>query len=197
MRIILVITVIMLAIPCLAHAQTPLPPEQKDLIKAQTEREKFQITYYQKQLELYRRQIEAQTAQQKPKTWREKLFNDPADTVGAAGAVLGAFFLIALFALNGSATRRLQRDTQFYEALKRFGDEASPFARSSAAGILTQMGKHRTFSLWWQDGRFGWQKPYRTTALDQLQARLSIEDNAAVAECIKSGIERLTHTSQK
>ena len=196
MRIFLLAIIIALA-PCLVHAQAAVTPEQRELFKIQTEQAKAQIKYSQGQLETYRRQIDAQIAQQKPKSWREKLFNDPADTVGAAGTVLGAFVLLALFALNGSAMRRLQRDTGFYEALRRFGDESSPFARSSAAGILAQTGKYRTFSLWWQDGRFGWQEPYRQTALDQLKARLSIEESPAVLESVKSGIEQLTHASQK
>lgn len=179
--------------PCLAHAQTPLPPEQKELFKAQTQLTKVQAEYYRGQLELYRRQVEAQT----PKSWWKRMIHDPADTVGAAGTVLGAFVLIGLVALNASSARRFRRDSQFYEALKWFGDENSPFMRSSAAGLLARMGRHREFSLWWEDGRFGWQSPYRQTALDQLKARLSVEENAAVTEAIKGAFEQLTHASQK
>lgn len=196
MRILMLVSIIAL-IPCLVRAQAPLPPEQRELFKAQTQLTKVQAEYYKGQLEVYRRQIEAQIAQQKPLTWKQKLFNDPADTVGAAGTVLGAFLILALFALNGSSSRRFRRDTQFYEALKRFGDEGSPFMRSSAAGILAQMGKHREFTLWWQDGRFGWQSPYRRTALDQLKARLSMEENASVVEAIEGAVEQLAHASQK
>lgn len=196
MRILIIIVVIAL-MPCLAHAQAAMSPEQKELFKAQAQLAKVQADYYKNQLEIYRKQVEAQTAQQAPKSWWRKMLADPADTVGAAGTVLGAFVLIILFGLNGSSSRRYRRDTQFYEALKRFGDEGSPFMRSSAAGLIGQMGKHREFSLWWQDGRFGWQSPYRQTALDQLKARLSVEENAAVTEAIKGAVEQLTHASQK
>ena len=195
MRILIIIIVIAL-MPCLAHAQAPLSPEQKELFKAQTQLARAQADYYKSQLGIYRKQVEAQTAQQAPKSWTQKLFSDPADTVGAAGTVLGAFLIIALFGLNGSAVRRLRRDTQFFEALKRFGDEGSPFQRSSAAGLLAQMGMHREFGFWW-DGSYGWQTPYRQTALDQLQARLPMEENEAVALAIKGGIGQLTHASQK
>lgn len=195
MRILIIIVVIAF-MPCLAHAQAPVSPEQKELFKAQTQLARVQADYYKSQLGIYRKQVEAQTAQQAPKSWTQKLFSDPADTVGAAGTVLGAFLIIALFGLNGSAVRRLRRDTQFFEALKRFGDEGSPFQRSSAAGLLAQMGMHREFGFWW-NGSFGWQTPYRQTALDQLKARLSIEENTSVAEAIKGAVEQLTHASQK
>lgn len=193
MRILVIIFVIAL-IPCLAHAQAVVSPEQKELFKAQAQLTKVQAEYYKGQLQVYRKQVEAQTAE---KSWWRKMLNDPADTVGAAGTVLGAFALIILFGLNASSARRYRRDTQFYEALKWFGDENSPFMRSSAAGLLARMGSYRGFSMWWEDGRFGWQSPYRQTALDQLQARLSIEENSAVAQAIKGAVEQLTHASRK
>jgi len=195
MRILIIIVVIAL-MPCLAHAQAPVSPEQKELYMAQTRQAKAQAEYYKEQIKLYRKWVETQTAQQTPKSWTQKLFSDPADTVGAAGTVLGAFLILTLFGLNASSSRRYRRDTQFYEALKRFGDEGSPFMRSSAAGLLGHMGMHREFSMWW-DGSYGWQTPYRQTALDQLKARLPFEENASVAEAIKGAVQQLIHASGK
>ena len=41
--------------------------------------------------------------------------------------------------------RRSQHDTQFYEALKRFGDKDSPAVRASGAALIAQLGTAATF----------------------------------------------------
>ena len=77
------------------------------------------------------------------------------------GAISAAIVALMSLAFNYRSTLQSQRDTQFYEALKRFGDEDSHILRSTAAGLLAQMGTKRVIS-------FRQRRPYQDTALTQL-----------------------------
>lgn len=84
-----------------------------------------------------------QDAQAKYYEWQvnrgifEKLTDNPA----AVAAFLAALVAFITFYFNYRITQRNQADTQFYEALKRFGDKDSAAVRSSAVATLAQMAK--------------------------------------------------------
>ncbi len=109
-------------------------------------------------------------------------------------AIVGALIAAAVGLFNVWTNQRFnlrsQRDSQFYEALKRFGEE-SPSVRSSAAGLLAQMGTTEVSTetglraLWHRAAA----KPYLMTSFDQLVTGLLLEDNRA---CISSAASALT-----
>ncbi len=92
----------------------------------------------------------------------------------AVAAVLGAFATILVGLLNYRQTLGNQRDTQFYEALKRLGDD-SPAVRCSAAGLLALMGQEH--------------ESYHRTALDELISALTLERNLAVYDSTITAIQ--------
>jgi hypothetical protein len=94
-----------------------------------------------------------------------KNIKDNATTIAA---IIAAIITIVSFVFNYRATIRNQQDTQFYEALKRFGDNDSPSVRFSAAGLLSVMACRH--------------KRYFTTAFFQLNAAQSFEENSVVSE---------------
>jgi hypothetical protein len=106
---------------------------------------------------------------------------NPAATLSVFGAIVAALVTITTFVFNYRATIRNQRDTQFYEALKRFGDQSSSIMRSSAAGLLGQMAGWRT----------GFRHPYYATVLDQLSLGLILEEDVFVREANGRAIQRL------
>ncbi len=85
-----------------------------EVSNAQKNNQDAQAAYYRKQLE--------------DKTFWQKVGDNPA----AVGAVVAALVALVSFLFNYRATLRNQTDTQFYEAMKRFGDKESPTLRSSA-----------------------------------------------------------------
>lgn len=145
---------------CRVRAQNS--SEQEELIKAQTE--------------YYRAQTDKLTA--RPGFW-QSLKDNPASAIG----VLGAVVALVSFIFNYRVTLRTQRDTQFYEALKRFGDKDSPTVRASAAGLIAQMGQTKTPVL----GKH----PYFKTALSQLMTGLALEQNYVALLSIRDGLLEL------
>jgi hypothetical protein len=107
--------------------------------------------------------------------------------VGILGAVLAASVGFISFWFNYRATLRNQRDTQFFEALKRFGDE-HPAMRTSAAGLLAQMAE-TGWNRWWHD--FDRRLPYFTTTLNQLAAGIALETEPVVAAAISDALKQL------
>src|SRR5215203_7507297 len=70
------------------------------------------------------------------KTLKQGVDENPALLLTLLGAVIAALVAFVSFVFNYRTTLRIQIDTQFYEALKRFGDKDSPSIRSSAAGLI-------------------------------------------------------------
>lgn len=145
-----------------------LTPEQRD--------------YYREQARYYKFQVD--------KPWWRYLLESGA-FIAAVGALI-AFYLnyratlraqheTQSLALQAQANaERYQTDTQFYEALKRFGDSI-PIVRSSAAGLLAQMAKaHGT---------------YMDTTVDQLVTGLQLEDNEVVLAAIGDAITKTIEVS--
>lgn len=154
----------------LAQAQAnPSPTPAPDLIQAQTEYYKAQTTKTNEERGLWQRVV-------------------------SLGPLFGAFFvaMVALisFIFNYRATLQGQRDTQFYEALKRFGDKDSPRLRSSAAGTLAQMGRRKVGRV---KGLLPLNRiqPYFGTALDQLITGLRLEENPVVLTSIDNALQQL------
>lgn len=104
--------------------------------------------------------------------------NAAAITTIAAAITTVATIVAAIFiALNYRLTVRNQQDTQFYEALKRFGDNDSPSVRFSAAGLLSVMACRH--------------KRYFATAFFQLNAGQSFEENSVVSEQLSENLADL------
>jgi hypothetical protein len=151
------------------HA-TPSPSEQQQRLTQE------QIDYYHEQAAKLR---------------EERGFAQKVISLGSfLGAVFVALVAFVTFVFNYRATLQSQRDTQFYEALKRFGDKDSPTLRTSAAGLLAQMGKRKV-------GRvkgilpFNRRQPYFDASLDQLITGLQLEDNHTVLASVKDALRRL------
>jgi hypothetical protein len=178
MRLIALLQIILLSLTftmlttgsCLAQAQSS--PQNERLTEAQIRNQEAQTAYYRKQLE------------ERP-LW-QKIGDNPA----AIGAVIAAFVALISFIFNYRATLRNQIDTQFYEAMKRFGDKDSPTLRASAAGILAQMGRRRTFTVHWESPFF-WRFPYLRTAFDQLLSGLLVEEDRMALKAVTSALHEL------
>lgn len=83
-------------------------------------------------------QAEAEKATAKPRLWERIV-----PLITPVGALLAAVVAFLSFSFNYRSTLLNQQDTQFFEALKRFGDKDSPAVRVSAAGLLAELGHAR------------------------------------------------------
>lgn len=127
--------------------------------------------------------LQAQTAYYQAQTNKPKSLEDMIkENLGAVAAFVAAMIAFISFVGNRKTTLKTQRDTQFYEALKRFGDKDSPTVRCSAAGLLAQISADKD-GLWWRK-----RHPYLTTAFDQLNVGLLLEDNPIVLFAIQNAI---------
>lgn len=96
------------------------PTADQELTRAKKSNDEAQAEYYR---QLTRKLQEPSPAPTPRKTFRESLAESPASVIGIVGTILAAGLvalvgLITLFVNSRYATRS-QRDTQFYEALKR------------------------------------------------------------------------------
>jgi uncharacterized protein YjbI with pentapeptide repeats len=98
-------------------------------------------------------------------------------------AFLAALVAVLSLVLNYSSTLRTQRDSQFLEALKRFGDKDSPAVRASAAGLLAKLSEQKGIV-------FRSRRPNFDIVLDQLMAGLLLEENSV---CVTSIIDAVRH----
>lgn len=117
--------------------------------------------------------------------------------IGPLGAWLAALVALLAFSMNYRATLRNQRDTQFYETLKRFGDKDSPSARASAAALLSQIALSAEHTWPWRiksRREIQWRPklyPYLETTFNQLLVGLQLEANEVVLSSISTAIQRL------
>lgn len=174
-----------------------------ELLELRKKTERAQTEYYQKL---------SQKLDEKPsentfwERFTKSLAESPASTVGVFGAFLvliGALVTARItylsFLSNYFATLRNQSDTQYFEALKRFGDKESSTARASAAGLLAVIGrahvqtlnneKVKFFALLSSGQKF--EKPYEDLAFEQLLAGMMLEEDAAVLPAIQSAVREL------
>lgn len=166
--------------PCRAQGSSDpaLNASQREYLQAQIETERIRQDVYRSQLRTNEAAING-----KPKnvTVMQKFFNDPADSIGQLGAVLGVFVVFFVLIGNRDADRRYRRDARYQEALRRFGEGEIPAARACAAGLLAQWGKTR-------DRR---EYPYLDTSVDQLIAGYRLEENDAVRDAIAGALREL------
>jgi hypothetical protein len=152
------------------------------------------------QAEYYRAQTEKLKQAPPPKSFWQAIADNPASVLGVFGAFIAALVTLLSFFFNYRATLRNQRDTQFYEALKRFGDQESPAIRSSAAGLLGQMARTKQVGVKRRRlysprkpylFKLTWRRPYFLTVLHQLVAGLLLEDNPVVISSISRSLSVL------
>ena len=188
------LSIVILAVPLAFSETSPTPAPTLSLDEARKANEEAQAEYYRAQTEKLKQPTPA-------KTFRQAVDENPASVLGVLGVIVAALVTLLSFVFNYRATLRNQRDTQFYEALKRFGDKDSPSMRSSAAGLLAQMSsaKHlgvesmRTF----ENGRLyffrpTWRRPYFGTVLYQLVSGLLLEQNHVVLSSIAGALNSLS-----
>jgi hypothetical protein len=82
---------------------------------------------------------------------------------------------------NSRSERRSQRDTQFYEALKRLGDKDSPALRAGAAALIAQLARRAPSRT----------AGYLEVAVDQFAAALRMEREPVVIEAVGDAIRYL------
>ncbi|BDI29469.1 hypothetical protein CCAX7_15200 [Capsulimonas corticalis] len=109
--------------------------------------------------------------------------NPPPIPIAAYSAVSAAIVAFIALWVNCFVTLKNQKDTHFYEALKRFGDKDSEVLRASAAGLLAQMGSERD----WLRAR----RPYWEIAFNQLLVGTRIERNDVVLSSVISSLKAL------
>jgi uncharacterized protein YjbI with pentapeptide repeats len=132
-------------------------PTEGDLRRAQIENQRAQREYYQRRPGLLERLA----------PW-------------ASG--LAAFVAFVTLIVNYRSNAQFQRDTKFYEALKRFGDKDSPSVRASATLLLSEMAQRTpTFSF---VGRK--RTEYLPTVLNQLVVGMLLEQNPVALESIRA-----------
>ena len=161
--------------------------EERELNEARRSNEKAQADYY-------RAQTEKLQQPNPPKTfWR--VLSDNAAILGALTAALVALFTLVV---NQRTALRGRKDTEFYEALKRFGDKDSPTVRASAVAMLTEMSdisffawRWRKKAPWWRPDQNMIRYPYFETVLDQLVTGLLIEENSVVIHTIDTALKRI------
>jgi hypothetical protein len=153
-----------------ANAAVSLDPSQRDLNHAQA-------AYYRAQIE---------DLQHKNK-WGNLVREQLGGLIGGVTGFIAAVIAFFTFVTNFSTTIRNERDTQFFEALKRFGDKDSTISRSSGAGLLGIIGAtNLPRFLWWFPDR-----PHLHMAFEQLIAGLRLEENGGVMVAIRDAARRL------
>ena len=178
------------AIPHVSQGQSSEPTPRatahdQRLRDAQTAKEEAEAAYY-------REQIARLRELPKPKTLWQSIEDNPASALGVLGVIVTA--LVGLFTLykNQRLTIETQYDTQFYEALKRFGDKDSARLRSSAVGLLTDMasrGFHKNRLRPFSPDNNATSKYF--TVLGQLVAGSRLEEHRVVLNSIKAAMELL------
>jgi hypothetical protein len=161
-------------------------PDGRSLEQAQRDNQAAQADYY-------RAQLQKLNSPNPPKTFWQTL----SENAAVLGALTAAFVAVFSLILNQRFALRARKDTEFYEALKRFGDKDSPTVRASAATILAQMTKTKFLGWrwqkdapWWRPDRKMTQHPYFETVLDQLITALLLEENKVVYDKILSALEQ-------
>jgi Pentapeptide repeats (8 copies) len=191
----ILVSSVLIAVPAPAQAQsTPSPNaapetarEERQLNEARLSNEKAQADYYRAQAEKLQKPDPQKTF------WRT--LSDNAAILGALTAALVALFTLVV---NQQTALRSRKDTEFYEALKRFGDKDSPTVRASAAAMLANMSDISFFALRWSNNAPWWRPdlnmiryPYFGTVLDQLITGLLIEEHNVVVHGIVTGLKRV------
>src|SRR6266576_1634283 len=120
----------------------PLSLDEQRLINARRENEEAQARYY----TALTNKLASPTPTPTPPSFRRSMAENPTSVIGVIGAIVAASFaaLVGLLTLyvNNRAGLRFHYDTQFFEAIKLFGDKNKD-VRSSAAGALGLIANRR------------------------------------------------------
>jgi uncharacterized protein YjbI with pentapeptide repeats len=171
---LLIVFVLSPSIVGLSQQPTSSPANtEEELNKARSRNEEAQAEYYREQT---KKLHESPTA----KSFGELVSQNVPGLLGG----LAALVAFISFFYNYRATLRNRIDTSFYEAMKRFGDKDSPVLRSSAAGLLAQMGQ---IKLGVRRKRI-----FLRTAVDQLNAGLLLEENSVAFMSISDALQQLS-----
>lgn len=161
--------------------------EDRQLNEARRQNEEAQAEYYRTQTRKLNEPPPSKSF------WRT--LSDNAAILGALTAALVALFTLIV---NQRTALRARKDTEFYEALKRFGDKDSPTVRASAAAILTEMSDTTFFAWrwrrngpWWRPEQRMVRYPYFDTVLDQLITGLLLEEDSVVVHSIFAALKRI------
>lgn len=193
LALILTSSTLAFARPAPPAGEPPAAPGEERLNEAQRSRDEAEAEYYR---ELLKRLNEPAPSPTPAKSFQQSIAENPTSALGIIAALLAAFVGLLTLYVNNRASLRSQRDSQFYEALKRFGDKDSPTVRSSAAGMLAQMGKRKVGKnplVKWIEKGFGVREkfPYYDTVFDQLISGLLLEDNLVSLASIKNALQEL------
>lgn len=186
---------------------TPAPtPASGHLLDAQIRNENAQAKYYNAQTE--------KLNDESVRSFWGKVHDNPASFMMAVGAVLAALIALISFLLNYLAAQWNQRNTQFYEALRRLGDSSSAI-RIGAVGLLTQMSNQRKWLPTMQVKRrlhvklselgsyaeigtfskyhvyISRDRPYLRTTVEQLVVGLELEGDLASLDRIHSALVQM------
>ena len=112
-----------------------------------------------------------------------------------SGAVIAAMVALLSLYVNNRTAIRNQRDTQFFEALKRFGDQDSATVRASAAATIGLLGTEKVVRWKKDDGKKLPKREsvllYYETAVHQLITGLMLEENPVTLTAITDAAEKL------
>jgi len=106
---------------------------------------------------------------------------------------LAALVAFVTLIVNYRSNTQSQRDTKFYEALKRFGDKDSPSVRVSATLLLSEMAQRApTLGFAFRRKR----TEYLPTVLNQLVVGMLLEQNPVALESIRAVFFELAHLNR-
>ncbi|NPC71780.1 pentapeptide repeat-containing protein [Corallococcus exiguus] len=149
--------------------------EQRELYIAQKQAADELAKYYREQ---------AKVAANRPSTIIDLIKESPGTAVALVAPVLTGLVTLLVFALNYRSQLKNQRDTQFYEALRRFGDRESPLLRTSAAALLAEIGGQKTQGL-------RAKRPYFETASSQLSTSILLETDPVALVAVQDALHEL------
>ena len=179
------------------NTNAALSPDDRELIRARSANEEAQAEYYREQINKLRQP--PQPVSLTGKTFMQSVAENPASLIGVVGTILGAFIvavvgLTTLYFNNRNAIHA-QRDTQFYEAMKRLGDRDSLIMRVSGADLLNLMSqvglRQLSFRKKWPPLKLARSRPYFSTVVDQLLTVLLLESELVGIDSIKAALQEL------
>jgi hypothetical protein len=144
-----------------ASAVPPPSEQQRQNLEAQTE-------YYRVQAEKLRH----------PDLWTYL-----SGTLPVSVALIGVIISLVSFLRSQKRNIEQERNTQFYEALKRFGDKDSPMLRASAVGLLYTMATRPVEN--------GEAHPFFDLVFEHFTTAINLEANREVLQLLRARLTDL------
>jgi hypothetical protein len=194
LKILLISSFILIAVASGTWAQSTQPQATPFALQQQSQLDQARQRNEEAQADYYRQQANKLRNPESRKTLWQNISDNPASALGVVGAIIVALVTLVSFLLNYRVSLNNQMDTQFYEALKRFGDKDSPAVRFSASAILSQMADHgrRNFQLThpFKSLRNS-RRVYFVTTRNQLVGGLLLEENTVALLGIRDALHGL------